>query len=143
MAFISGPQTGFAARGFRTCFFCAAARIGMVRDGLSARGLRLFQRLTRRGKGGFGLRYLLCRRGFFGIGDSTRFSRITIRTQRRMGFARAAQPRFGCGQFRLSRLQLRRTGGGGFSRLIGSAFGFADCLNRLGQRGGGGIAPCR
>ena len=60
-----------------------------------------------------------------------------------MGFTRAAKTCFGGSQFRFCRLQLRGTCSSGFGRLIGGAFGFAHRLNRLGQRCGSSIAPCR
>ena len=141
MAVIGGLQCGFAARGFRTCLLSTAAGISVLCNSFSARGFGLFQRFTRSGKSSFGLRNMHRCCSFFRIRYGARFSRITIRAQRRMSFARAAETRLGSSQFRFGGLQLRGTRSGGFSRLIGCAFGFAHRFNRFGKRCGGGIAP--
>ena len=104
MACISGPQGGFAARGFGTGFFSTAARIGVLCNSFGACGFGLFQSLPRRGESGFGLRHLLSRCRLFRIRNSARLRGVSIRTQRRMGFTRAAEPCFGSGQFGFRRL---------------------------------------
>ena len=67
VAFISGAQGGFTARGFGTGFFSTAARIGVLCNSFGACGFGLFQSLPRCGESGFGLRHLLRRRRLFHI----------------------------------------------------------------------------
>ena len=52
MAFISGLQGSFTARGFGAGFLGTAARFGMGGNSLSTMRFRLFQGVTRGSKGG-------------------------------------------------------------------------------------------
>ena len=97
VAVISGLQRGFAARGFGAGFFGGTARFGVFGDGFGARRFRLFQSLTRRSKTRFSFSDLLRGGLFFFVRHRARLCGVTIRAQRRMGFARAPQPYFSRG----------------------------------------------
>jgi hypothetical protein len=141
MAVISGLQRGFAARGFGAGFLRSTARFGVLGDGFGTRCFCLFQSLTRRSESCFSFGNMLHGSLFFCVGHRARLCGVTIRTQRRMGFARAPQPYFSRGQFAFRGLQLRRTCGSGFCCLIGSAFRIAHSFTCLSKRCGGCVTP--
>jgi hypothetical protein len=141
MAVISSLQSGFAAHGFGAGFLRSTARFGVLGDGFGTRGFRLFQSFTRGCETCLCFRNMLSGGLFFCVRHRVRLCGVAIRTQRRMGFACAPQPCFSRGQFRFRGLQLRGTGGGGFGRLIGSAFGIPHRFTCLRKRGGGCVTP--
>jgi hypothetical protein len=143
MAFISGLQSGFAAHGFSAGFLGGTARFGVLGNGFGATRFGLFQRFTCGSESRFGFGNMLGGSLFFPVRYSAGKGGFMIRTQRRMGFACAAQSCFSGGQFRFGSLQLRGTRSSSFGGLISGAFGFAYCLNRFGQGCAGRIAPRR
>ena len=89
VAVISGLQRGFAARGFGAGFLGGTARFGVAGDGFSTRCFGLFQSLTRGSESRFGFGNMLRGGLLFRVRHRARLCGITIRTQCRMGFARA------------------------------------------------------
>ena len=87
VAVVGGLQRGFAARGFGAGFLGGTARFGMFGDGFGTRCFRLFQSLTRCCESRFSFGNMLRGGLLFRVRNRARLCGVTIRTQRRMGFA--------------------------------------------------------